>query len=200
VGLYITLRDVDGAVVRGIPDPFGGTFDASGDFDESISATDVWREVDYDTAWAPFDERFAFRPDFHEREQPAIRLADDCLVLDLAEVFAHDGPRFAAGEAAINASALRAFVWLSAEDELTALDWQHPAYRYSPALQSLTDAIAGVPVFPNGDYFAHMTQNLRWGTFGHPWQQTLTIWGADLVDTLDVELLTWLPRHRQSRA
>jgi hypothetical protein len=37
VGLYITLRDADGAVVREIPDPFGGTFDASGDFDELLN-------------------------------------------------------------------------------------------------------------------------------------------------------------------
>ncbi|MFZ2510754.1 MAG: DUF2716 domain-containing protein [Gordonia sp. (in: high G+C Gram-positive bacteria)] len=168
--------------------------------DESINAADVWREVDYDIAWAPFDERFAFKANFHEREHPAIRLSDDCLVLDLGEVFAYDGPKFAAGEAAINASGLRAFVWLAEDEELTALDWQHPAYRYSPALQSLTAATAGVPVFPNGDYYAHMTQDLRWGTFGHPWQQTLTVWGVDLIETLGAELLTWLPRHPQSRA
>ena len=167
---------------------------------ESIGATDNWREVDYDAAWAPFDERFAFQADHYERDQPAIKLADDCLVLDLAEVFAGHGPRFAAGEAAINTSALRAFVWLAADDELIALDWQHPAYRYSPALQALSDEAPKVAVFPEGDYFAHMTQDLCWGTFAHPWQQTLTIWGEDLVRTLGAELLTWLPRHRQSRA
>ena len=33
VGLYITLREADGRVVREIPDPLGGTLDASGDFD-----------------------------------------------------------------------------------------------------------------------------------------------------------------------
>ncbi len=168
--------------------------------DESINAADVWREIDYDVAWAPFDQRFAFSANFHEREHPAIRLSDDCLVLDLGDVFANDGPRFAAAETAINASGLRAFVWLAGDEELTALDWQHPAYRYSPALQSLTDAAAAVPVFPNGDYFAHMTQDLWWGTFGHPWQQTLTIWGVDMIETLGAELLTWLPRHPQSRA
>ena len=37
MGLYITLRDPDGAVVQEIPDPFGGTFDASGDFDELLN-------------------------------------------------------------------------------------------------------------------------------------------------------------------
>ena len=36
VGFYITLRDDDGSVVREMPDPFGGTFDASGDFDELL--------------------------------------------------------------------------------------------------------------------------------------------------------------------
>jgi hypothetical protein len=36
VGLYITLRQVDGSVVGEIPDPLGGTFDASGDFDELL--------------------------------------------------------------------------------------------------------------------------------------------------------------------
>ncbi len=43
-----------------------------------------------------------------------------------------------------------------------------------------------------------MTPDLRWGSFGHPWQQTLTIWGDELVATLGAELLTWLPKHRQS--
>lgn len=105
-------------------------------------------------------------------------------------------PRSAA-ETAINASGLRAFVWLAGDKELNALDWQHPAYRYSPALQSLTDAAAAVPVFPNGDYSAHMTQDPRWGTFGHPWQQTLTIWGVDLIESLGAGLLTWLPASRK---
>ena len=38
VALYITLRDGDGAVVRGMPDLFGGTFDASGEFDALVQA------------------------------------------------------------------------------------------------------------------------------------------------------------------
>ena len=37
MGLYITLREADGAVVRHMPDPFGGTFEASGDFDDLLN-------------------------------------------------------------------------------------------------------------------------------------------------------------------
>lgn len=161
-------------------------------------ANDVWREVDYDSAWTPFNERFQFTPDYYERSAAAIRLPQNSLVIDLRPIFEHDGARFAAGEAAISSSALRAFVWLAEDNEVLALDWQHTAYHYSPSQQALSVNAMLVPVFPNGDYFAHMTTDLRWGTFGHPWQQTLTIWGDELIATLGAELLTWLPRHSQS--
>jgi hypothetical protein len=162
---------------------------------------DGWQEVDYESSWAPFIERFAFTPDFHERVRPAIRLESDCLVLDLAGLFAHERPRLAAGVTAINAAALRAFVWLVGDGELVALDWNHPSWRYSPALSAVRHFDSfdwPVPVFPNGDYYVHMEPNLRWGTFGHPWQQSLCIWGAELVESLGAELLTWLPKHPQS--
>jgi hypothetical protein len=45
---------------------------------------------------------------------------------------------------------------------------------------------------PDGDYCMHMTRDLRWGTFGHPWQQSLTIWGCDLVGTLGADLASRL--------
>jgi hypothetical protein len=169
---------------------------------ESPSAPEVWREIDYASAWAPFDEHFDFKPDFYERVQPAIRLHPDCLVFDLADLFADPGPRIAAGTAAITATALRAFVWLAGEGEMVALNWNHGAYRYSPAVLAVGFHLDyldwPVPIFPNGDYYAHMDPNLRWGTFGHPWQQSLCLWGAELLDSLGAELLTWLPRHPQS--
>ncbi|GAC77901.1 Protein of unknown function [Gordonia malaquae] len=158
----------------------------------------IWRESDYESTWEPFDRQFAFAPNFYERTAPAIELPVGALVVDLSPIFAHEGPRFASGETAINAAALRSFIWLAEDEELLALDWQHQTYRYSPAEHVLQDASMFVPVFPNGDYYAHMPADLRWGTFGHPWQQTLTIWGDELVGTLGAELLTWLPRHPQS--
>lgn len=161
---------------------------------------DVWREVDYGSAWKPFNQRFAFEPDYYERDRPAIQLPPGALVIDLGPISGRGGARWTAGVAAVNAAALRSFVWLAEDEELVALDWQHPAYRYSAARQVVADALPAIPVYPDGDYYAHMTSDLRWGTFGHPWQQTLTIWGDELIASLGAELLTWLPRHRQSVA
>lgn len=160
---------------------------------------DPWRALPYDDAWAAFDARFQFKPDFYERTAPAILLAEESIVIDLAPIFEHEGPRFAAGEAAINAAALRSFVWLAGKADLTALDWQHTPYRYSPAAHVMSDRDhLPVPVFPNGDYYIHASDGLEWGTFGHPWQQTLTLWGMPLIESLGKELLTWLPQHPQS--
>lgn len=39
-----------------------------------------------------------------------------------------------------------------------------------------------VPVFPDGDYYAHMAGDLRRGTSRHPWQQSLRFWGDELVE------------------
>jgi hypothetical protein len=82
----------------------------------------VWHPTHYEKAWAPFDARFDFKPDYYEREVPAIRVLASYLVVDLGPVFLHEGRRFAAGQLAVNASALRAFVWLAGQVELVALD------------------------------------------------------------------------------
>jgi hypothetical protein len=46
------------------------------------SIEDVWRPVDYDEAWGPFNARFEFRPDHYEHRQPAIRMPDRCTELN----------------------------------------------------------------------------------------------------------------------
>ncbi len=86
----------------------------------------MWLQVDYDSALTPFNDRFGFVANYYERDRPAIQLPPGSLVIDLSPVFEQNGPRFAAGEAAINAAALRAFVWLAEDEDLVALDWQHP--------------------------------------------------------------------------
>ncbi|MBX9245974.1 DUF2716 domain-containing protein [Actinotalea ferrariae] len=166
-----------------------------------FAAEGIWRPLPYDEAWALVDAHLDFRPDFYERETPAIDLPAGSLVIDLSPVFSVPGPRFAAGLAAVNAAALRNFVWLTADEELIALDWQHTPYRYNPGAHALAGLPEWpVPVFPDGDYFIHHAPRLEWGTLGHPWQQTLTLWGDPLVRSLGRELLTWLPRHPQSLA
>ena len=59
---------------------------------------------------------------------------------------------------------------------MVALNWHHPSWLYSPALNAVrypNPLNLPVPAFPDGDYYAHTEPDLRWGTFGHPWQESL---------------------------
>jgi hypothetical protein len=83
-------------------------------------------------------------------------------------------------------------------ETLLALDWQHPAYRFSPARQALTWAPEWkIPVYPDGDYFAFLTEDFTEGTFGHPWERTICVFGERLVGSLGGSLATWLPVERR---
>lgn len=160
-------------------------------------SSDIWIEVDDEAAWRRFDSRFRFQPRYRTRPAPAILEPADSITLDLSPVFAGDPGRYEAGWAAVDAASFRAFVGLTGDGELVALDWQHPAYRYAPARHVLSGLDPLVPVFPDGDYHAHVPSDLAWGTFGHPWEESLCIWGEALVDTLGPELEAWLPVLRR---
>ncbi len=162
--------------------------------------TAAWVELDpaaYGEAWTLFDARFSFRAGVDAEAWPAIREPVPSLTFDLSVI--DDGAPRGAAYDAINAEALRAFVWaLPDVDELVVLDWQHPGYRFRPAAHALTwRAEWQVPVYPDGDYFAFLTPDLSEGTFGHPWEETLCVFGERMRSSLGASLSTWLPIKRR---
>ena len=160
----------------------------------------AWEPVpmdEYQRLWSAFDARFAFRAGTTAEAWPAIREPTPSITFDLGQL--HDGPQRGAAYDAINAEALRAFVFaLPDVESLLVLDWQHPAYRFKPATQALSWRPEWpIPVYPDGDYYAFLTPDLAEGTFGHPWERTLCVFGDRLLDALGATLLTWLPVKRR---
>lgn len=160
----------------------------------------AWMELsrdEYDEVWSRFERRFGFRAGVDPTSWPAIREPTPSVTFDLAVI--PDGPKRGAAYDAINAEALRAFVWaLPDRQELLALDWQHPAYRFKPADQAMTwQAEWKVPVYPDGDYFAFLTEDLSEGTFGHPWEKTICVIGERLIQSLARTWAVWLPIKRK---
>jgi hypothetical protein len=167
----------------------------------SMDPGEAWTRLnksELEEIWADFEGRFGFRASVDSAGWPAIHEPRDSLTFDLSVVA--DGAQRGAAYDAINAEALRCFVWNLADAEvLVALDWQHPGYRFRPAVQALTWAANwAVPVFPDGDYFSFFTPDMTEGTFGHPWEQTLCVIGPRLVDSLGRSLATWLPVKRRN--
>ncbi|MEO6627321.1 MAG: DUF2716 domain-containing protein [Aquihabitans sp.] len=178
------------------------------EFRQHAQMTDdgVWELIpDYEQFWTPFDQRFGFMPWASEPVRPGITEPLDSVTFSLASVYGSE-TRFLARAAALNAEVLRAFVDVFPPDErLVVFDWQHPSYWFSPHRQarrlarqndsigSMAAADWNVTPFPDGDYFIFLTEDLTAGTFGHPWEQSLCIFGTTLVNALAPALEGRLP-------
>ncbi|WIY05141.1 DUF2716 domain-containing protein [Amycolatopsis mongoliensis] len=136
----------------------------------------LFKDPDADEIWARFRERFAFRPDM--REFPGVtepagsatwHVGDlEDARLDALDDIVHKGLRVAG-------------------EELCRLDWQHVGYRFDPARVDGAGPRWPGAVFPDGDYHSYLTRDLRLGTFGHPWEETVCVRG-ELLTRIDAEL------------
>jgi len=152
-----------------------------------------------DEYWTPICRRFEFRPSIHS--WPAITEPVPSVTVDLGPIFAaRSHPEFAAGAAAVNSVTLLALVRaLEPGSSLVVLDWQHETYRFWPhRFACQPDAQWQTDVFPNGDYYIFLTEDMSTGTFGHPWEQTLCVFGEPLLSILIPMLTSWLPVQRSS--
>jgi hypothetical protein len=152
-------------------------------------------------AWDRFDTAFDFRPS--TERFPAITEPAASVTWSLAALA--DDPR------RHRRDALVALI----QDALTAatphggtlliLEWQHTSYRLRPHLPPsdmfLPDALAnnlrpGWPrsPYPNGDYPVVLAEDLRYGSFGHPWEHSLCLFGAELL-AIVAEQVTGLLHH-----
>lgn len=81
-------------------------------------------------------------------------------------------------------------------ERLLVLDCQHQSWWFRPHEQATwEDRQWPVGVFPNGDYYVFLTEDMTTGTFGHHWEQTLCIFGK-LTPVLVPMLTVWLPIKR----
>lgn len=74
---------------------------------------------------------------------------------------------------------------------------QHAGYRLDVAAHAAAvDSTWRVPMYPDGGYYAFALPDFSEGTFGHPWEQSLCVFGSRLVNTLGETLSSWLPSIR----
>ena len=161
--------------------------------------------------WGQFNDRFPyFRP-----SHPGITEPVPSVTVDLAPIFSSERAQFAAATVAVDALALLAMTRVFAPAErLLVLDWQHPDWWFRPHVQAVHDNMQHqsgwyqphqeavrdsqgwpVTVFPDGDYYAFLSEDMTAGTFGDPWGQTLSIFGK-LAPVLAPMLTAWLPIKR----
>ena len=134
---------------------------------------DTWTELsqaEYDDVWTRFERVFAFRPDTRPEGGPGI------LEPTPSRTYRFEYPVHPLDESDLRESALRAFErCVPRSQRMYALDWNHACYWFDPHAASAQDWFH--PVFPNGDYYIFLARDFSWGLFGHPWEQTICIFG-----------------------
>jgi hypothetical protein len=158
-----------------------------------------WTPIDSDALWDQFEQRFGFRASPWSDGWPAIREPAPSITFDLSPIVDREGPLYAAGVRAVNAEVLRAFAWDLADlPRMLVLDWNHTSHWLDVSAFVVTDwTDRDLPLpFPNGDYFVFLSEDMTEGTFGHPWEKTLLVFGDRLITRLGETLKTWLPVKR----
>ncbi|MES0832867.1 DUF2716 domain-containing protein [Nocardiopsis tropica] len=147
-------------------------------------------DPEHDDLWDRFDERFSFAPSVER--YPGIVEPPDSATWFL------DGP-----DEAIEDTVLRGLLDSVLPGEpLYWLDWNHQGYRFDPArVEGPGLPRAPGQVLPDGDYYIYATRDLRLGTFGHPWEGSLCVFGRDLLARVEDALTQALgePRRRGGR-
>ncbi len=156
---------------------------------------DAWEPLSEDEeteVWDRFCQAFAFRPSVHSDKFPGIAEPHRSATWALP-------PRdvVVASESNLHAKMLAAFRETTPADSmLYALDWQHRCYRFRPHADF---DVWMIPVWPDAEYTIFLAPDLSFGTFGHPWEWTLCVFGHGLLTVLDrdpPEVLNDLVRGR----
>ncbi|MFZ6875979.1 DUF2716 domain-containing protein [Undibacterium sp. Di27W] len=122
---------------------------------------------EYSEVWDNFQKNFAFRPSV-KGPFPAIKEPDDAITFLLARDYDDDMID------ELRNAIFSAFAECIPESqEFYYLDWQHECF----ALNNKTATDFWVNGFPDGDYAIFLSKDMRIGTFGHPWEYSICIFG-----------------------
>jgi hypothetical protein len=69
------------------------------------------------------------------------------------------------------------------DEEVYILDWHHTCYAIYPHHITARDCPFTL-FYPNGDYIITLSKDFSWGTLGHPWEQSICIFGSKLIDAV----------------
>jgi hypothetical protein len=172
-----------------------------------VTAARGWENLpadEHNRVWDLFEATFHFHPSVNPSHWPSIVEPEPSVTWDLALDRAEVTDRrrkgaWTEGVDYVRVNTVLIAAWtslLTSSDWLYVLDWQHPGYRCWPHRVDVPTVPNTMPVdvFPNGDYYIFLSPDLRLGTFGHPWEASLCVWGDQLIDAVDAVDSDCLPR------
>jgi hypothetical protein len=153
-----------------------------------IMGKDAWIDLPrhrYHKAWDRFDEAFQFKPSVRREDWPSYREPAPSVTWDISDLLAEFYPWGDPQATPYNLALLQALRECVPEDEpVLALDWQHAAYEFYPHRFRAPEEPTNwrIPALPSAEYHIFVTEDHRLGSLGHPWEQTLCVFGEGFLD------------------
>ncbi|GEC88155.1 DUF2716 domain-containing protein [Brevibacillus brevis] len=131
-------------------------------------------DVQYRLVWGRFYKDFNFKPSVHSSDWPSFHLPIPFVTFDITEYTDEDIDDLE--EKCV--TNLRAVT--GSDEFIYALDWHHDCYLYNPHLEN-SNASRRIGFYPDGDYSFYLHKDFKWGYLGHPWEQSISIFGEELI-------------------
>ncbi|MEI5102856.1 DUF2716 domain-containing protein [Streptomyces sp. PmtG] len=158
-------------------------------------------EGEYRPVWDRFYAEFAFRPSVYAARWPGIKEPAASVTWSLAAL--DDDPGHERLDRLVEVVEQGLSACVPSHGRLFALDWQHASFRFSPHLVGGPgQARWPLSPYPDGDYYIYLTEDFLLGSFGHPWEHSLCLFGQALLDTVaaQVDEILGVPMRRSGRA
>ena len=146
----------------------------------------AWIELsssEEDKIWASVYERLGFKPSVHEKDFPGFKEPTPSVTYSFRDIWGDD---FLELNADLNEKAHAIIRSATTADAFVyALDWQHQGYKFYPdRAGSAGNDEWIIPALPDGDYHLFVEKSLAFGWLGHPWEQTICVFGQPLLVAL----------------
>jgi hypothetical protein len=148
----------------------------------------AWRNLEkpeYDAVWDRFYEMFKFNPSVRSSDWPGIVEPAESITFSIGHVYDRDPDAYDRRTLDLCVKLIRAFRHCVPPGEtIFVLDLQHACYIFEPhsEFDFTSEDEWPVPALPNGDYYIFLTRDMRSGVFGHPWEQTMCVFGRKLIE------------------
>ncbi|MFE7712721.1 DUF2716 domain-containing protein [Streptomyces sp. NPDC057486] len=161
----------------------------------------VLPEAEYRRVWDRFYAEFQFRPSTSALRWPAIKEPAASAAWSLAALDVD--PDYERLERLVEVVEHGLASCVHRQGTLFALDWQHTSYRFIPhEVGGPGQPAWPLSPYPDGDYYVFLSEDFRMGSFGHPWEQSICLFGEEFLDAVSTEVDKVLgpPIRRSGRA
>lgn len=144
-----------------------------------------WQKLtnaEYKKVWNFIYEELDFKPSISYF--PSFQVPNPFITYDISDFYGESVDLDVFDD--LEEKALDAFKDSTLVDEyILALDWHHECYWINPRSEFEKDGFGEwtIPIFPNGDYYFFIQKDFKWGFLGHPWENSITIFGKELIDS-----------------